>query len=67
MDSKLNQMIQLHKFAGIMGFYILLSYILFPVLFYFLLEKTFVSAGNGFVLGSIISIILWYSYGRKML
>ena len=60
MDSKLQ------NFAGIMGFYILLSYILFPVLFYFLLEKTFVSAGNGFVLGSIVSIILWYSYGRKM-
>ena len=55
-----------HKFASIMIFYIFLSYIVFPMIFYFMIEKTLVSAGNGFVLGSLISIALWYTVGRKM-
>jgi len=61
MDSK-----KLQLFAGIMGFYILLSYVVFPLGFYYLVEKSLESAGNGFVLGSLISVTLWYFYGRKM-
>jgi len=53
-------------FIGIMFFYFLLSHVIFPVGFYYLVEKTLVSAGNGFILGSIISIILWFSVGKKM-
>jgi hypothetical protein len=56
----------MQKFLGVMGFYILLSYVIFPVGFYYLLEKTLASAGNGFVLGSIVSIVLWFMFGRKM-
>lgn len=56
----------LQKFAGIMAFYIFISYILFPFTFYYLIEKTLASAGNGFAVGSIISILLWYGYGSKM-
>jgi len=62
MDSK-----KLQLFAGIMGFYILLSYVVFPLGFYYLVEKSLDSAGNGFVLGSVISVTLWYFYGRKMI
>ena len=61
MDSK-----KLQLFAGIMGFYILLSYVVFPLGFYYLVEKSLESAGNGFILGSLISVTLWYFYGRKM-
>lgn len=61
MDSK-----KLQLFYGIMGFYILLSYVLFPLAFFYLVEKSLQSAGNGFVLGSLISIALWYFYGRKL-
>jgi hypothetical protein len=61
MDSK-----KLQLFAGIMVFYILLSYVVFPLGFYYLVEKSLESAGNGFVLGSLISVTLWYFYGRKM-
>jgi len=61
MDSK-----KLQLFASIMGFYILLSYVVFPLGFYYLVEKSLESAGNGFVLGSLISVALWYFYGRKM-
>ena len=61
MDKKLN------TFFGIMIFYIVLSYIIFPLIFYYLAGKTLNSAGNGFVFGSIVSIILWYNYGKKMI
>jgi hypothetical protein len=61
MDSKLQ------KFIGIMAFYIMLSYVLFPLAFYYLVEKSLSSAGNGFIVGSLISIALWLSYGRKMI
>ena len=49
-----------------MLFYILLSYILGPIVGYYALGKTSSAAGNGFVAGSIISIVLWYSFGSKM-
>jgi hypothetical protein len=61
MDSK-----KLQLFASIMGFYILLSYVVFPLAFFYLVEKSLQSAGNGFVLGSLISVALWYFYGRKL-
>ena len=57
---------KLQLFAGVMGFYILLSYIVFPLAFFYLVEKSLQSAGNGFVLGSLISVALWYFYGRKL-
>ena len=60
MDSKLR------LFLGIMLFYILLSYVLFPLGFYYLVDKSLSSAGNGFIVGSIISLVLWLSVGRKM-
>jgi hypothetical protein len=60
MDSKLQ------TFLGIMGFYILLSYIIFPMIFYYLMGKSLASAGNGFIVGSLISIGLWLTYGKKM-
>lgn len=61
MDSK-----KLQLFTGIMGFYILLAHVVFPLGFYYLVEKSLQSAGNGFVLGSLVSIALWYFYGRKL-
>jgi hypothetical protein len=61
MDSKLT------TFIGIMGFYIVLSYLLFPFLFYFIIEKSLVSAGNGFIFGSLLSIMLWQLFGQKLI
>lgn len=55
-----------YKFSMIMLFYIILSYLIGPFVGYYLLGKTVAAAGHGFVLGSIISIILWYSVGSKM-
>jgi hypothetical protein len=53
-------------FGSIMAFYAVLSYILFPILSYVFFGKTAEAAGNGFIVGSIISIILWKVYGSKM-
>jgi len=61
MDSKLQ------TFAGIMVFYVFLSYVVFPLGFYYFVEKSLLSAGNGFVIGSVVSIVLWYSFGKKMI
>jgi hypothetical protein len=49
-----------------MLFYAILSCVIGPVIFYFLGGKSLQSAGNGFVLFSIVSILLWYTKGRKM-
>jgi hypothetical protein len=57
---------KLKLFIGIMIFYALLSYIIFPLGFFYLVEKSLSSAGNGFVLGSIISLGLWIAVGRNM-
>ena len=55
-----------NTYMGIMVFYVFLSYVLFPLGFYYLIDKTLLSAGNGFIAGSIVSIILWLTYGKKM-
>ena len=57
----------IQMFMGIMGFYVLLSYVIFPVVFYYFGGKTLSSAGNGFIVGSIISILLWMFFGKKMI
>jgi hypothetical protein len=58
---------QFSTFLGIMAFYFLLSYILFPFAFYFFIDKSLKSAGNGFIVGSLLSILLWIFFGSGML
>lgn len=53
-------------YMSIMVFYIFISYVLFPLGFYYLINKTLLSAGNGFIVGSIVSVVLWMTYGKKM-
>ncbi len=48
-----------------MFFYAILSYVIFPVGFYYIVDKSAKSAGNGFVVGSLVSIALWLVVGRK--
>jgi pilus assembly protein TadC len=55
-----------NTFLYIMAVYIFISYILGPVAFYYLVDKSLLSAGNGFIAGSILSIILWLVVGSKM-
>jgi len=44
-----------------------LSYIIFPLGFYYLVEKSLKSASNGFMVGSVISIGLWLMFGQKLI
>jgi hypothetical protein len=54
------------RYTQIMVFYVLISYILFPLIGYVMFGKTLQSAGHGFVVGSLISVALWYTYGRTL-
>jgi hypothetical protein len=55
-----------NTFVGIMAFYAIITYVILPALYFFYVEKTLKGAGNGFVLGSVLSVVLWYSFGSKM-
>ena len=49
-----------------MLFYVFLTYVLGVTIGYYTLGKTVDAAGHGFVIGSVLSIVLWYAYGRKL-
>ena len=51
------------QYGAVMAFYAVLTYLLFPVIAYFLFGKTLEAAGNGFIVGSVVSVILWKVYG----
>ena len=55
----MNLSFNLTKSTGVMAFYAVLTYILFPAIAYFLFGKTLEAAGNGFIAGSVVSVILW--------
>jgi hypothetical protein len=57
---------KLGTFAGVMIFYAILSYIVFPLFAYYVFDKSLVGAGNGFVVGSIVSIVLWLTVGKSL-
>lgn len=57
----------MQTFIGIMIFYAVLTYLVFPLGFYYFVNKTLLSAGNGFIVGSLISIMLWLVYGRTLI
>jgi len=57
----------LTTFIGVMVFYAILSYIAFPFAFYYFVEKSLMSAGNGFVVGSIVSVLLWFTFRSTIL
>jgi hypothetical protein len=57
----------LSTFIGVMVFYAILSYVAFPLAFYYFVEKSLMSAGNGFVVGSIVSVLLWFTFRSTIL
>ena len=58
---------KMQTFVGIMVFYAILTFVIFPVGFYYLVNKSLMTAGNGFVVGSLISIMLWFVFGRSLI
>jgi len=56
-----------NMFVGVMAFYAVLSYIVGPLGFYYFVDKTLMSAGNGFVVGSIVSVLLWFTFRSTIL
>ena len=62
----MNLTFNLTKYTGVMAFYAVLTYIIFPAIAYFLFGKTLDAAGNGFIAGSVVSIVLWRMAGTMM-
>lgn len=54
----------LNTFILIMVFYAIITFVVGPLVAWNH-ENTLDSAGDGFVIGSLVSIALWYSVGRK--
>lgn len=54
------------KYTGVMVFYVVLTYIIFPAIAYLAFGKTLEAAGNGFIVGSVVSVVLWKFYGFGM-
>jgi hypothetical protein len=52
------------KYTGVMAFYAALTYIVFPAIAYFFFGKTLEAAGNGFIAGSVVSVVLWRMVGK---
>jgi hypothetical protein len=59
-------MTQFATFIQIMVFYIILSFIIGPLVGYYIGGNSYENAGYGFIVGSALSIILWIMYGQKM-
>ena len=59
-------MTQFMTFIQVMIFYILLAYVISPAVGYYAFGNSIEYAGHGFVAGSILSVILWYTFGKKM-
>jgi len=59
-------MTKLNTFVGVIAFYAFLACVLFPVVFYYAFNRSLVNAGNGYVIGSLVSIVLWFLYGNKL-
>jgi len=64
--SKNTSTLNMKKLSMVMVFYMILSYIIGPIIGYYLIGKNVASIGNGLIIGSITSIILWYTYGMHM-
>ena len=59
-------MTKVNTFVGVIAFYAFLACVLFPVVFYYAFNKSLVTAGNGYVIGSLVSIMLWFLFGCKL-
>lgn len=57
---------KLSTLASILLFYAVVACVVGPLLFYFLWKKSLKTAGDGFVAGSLVSIFLWFMYGKNM-
>lgn len=65
-NHNMNLSFDITKYGGVMAFYAVLTYLLFPAIAYFLFGKTLEAAGNGFIVGSVASIVLWRMVGMGM-
>lgn len=54
-------------FIQIMFFYFIIAFLIMPFISYYRNNESLAAAGDGFVIGSLVSIILWLSFGRYLI
>ena len=53
------------KLALVFSIYISITYVLFPYLYFYFIERSINGKGVGFIIGSLLCIFLWLNYGKK--
>lgn len=54
-------------FLQIMLFYAILSYAIFPIVGYHIMNKNYDYVGHSMILGCFVSIVIWFKFGRQMI
>jgi hypothetical protein len=52
-------------FLQVMGFYLVLAFVVFPVAAYYFVGKSDQTLGNAWAAGSIVSVLLWFTVGKN--
>ena len=66
-DSILQMKPASQTFFLIMLFYFIISFLMMPAIYYFINRESLSAAGDGFAVGSLISVVLWLLVGRYMI
>ena len=57
----------LQMFLSVMAFYAVLSCAVMPAAFYYLGDRTLMAAGNGFIVGSVVTVLMWLYFRNTIL
>ena len=58
-------LLQSPKLMMVFSFYSILTFVIFPYIFY-TMERNMEGIGKGYVVGSLVSIIMWHFFGKKL-
>lgn len=53
------------KITLVFTLYSVMTYMLFPYIYFYFIERSVRGKGYGFIIGSLLSIFLWLNYGEK--
>ena len=53
------------KLALVFTLYSAITYLIFPYLYFYFIERSIRGKGYGYIIGSLLCIFLWLFYGKK--
>ena len=54
-------------FMTVMVFYAVLSCAVMPAIFYYVGDRTLMTAGNGFLVGNVVTVLMWLYFRNTIL